>query len=129
MAGSGHPDDDRDTGNSSGSAPGDLEGRKRALDAALATRRPAAAPVEANRTGTVTGIGNALKLSSEFIAGVIVGAGIGWFIDRLAGTSPWGLIVFLFLGFAAGVINVLRSSGQMAEFGASRDRAGRKDDR
>jgi ATP synthase protein I len=40
-----------------------------------------------------------LKLSSEFIAGVAVGAGLGWVIDRLAGTSPWGLIVFLLLGF------------------------------
>ena len=40
-----------------------------------------------------------MKLSSEFIAGVAVGAGLGWGIDRLAGTSPWGLIVFLLLGF------------------------------
>ncbi len=55
-----------------------------------------------------------MKLSSEFIAGVVVGAALGWFIDRFAGTSPWGLIVFLLLGFAAGVLNVLRSAGKVA---------------
>ena len=36
-----------------------------------------------------------------------MGAGIGWIIDRMAGTSPWGLIVFLLLGFGAGVLNVM----------------------
>jgi ATP synthase protein I len=41
----------------------------------------------------------------------VVGAGIGWLIDRWLGISPWGLIVFLLLGFAAGVLNVMRSAG------------------
>jgi ATP synthase protein I len=41
----------------------------------------------------------------------LVGAGLGWLIDRLLGISPWGLIVFLLLGFAAGVLNVMRSAG------------------
>ncbi|TIS88531.1 MAG: ATP F0F1 synthase subunit I, partial [Mesorhizobium sp.] len=35
----------------------------------------------------------------------------------MAGTSPWGLIVFLLLGFGAGVLNVMRSAGVVAEFG------------
>ena len=47
-----------------------------------------------------------------------VGVGIGWAIDRWAGTSPWGLIVFLLLGFAAAVLNVLRSAGMVAEQGS-----------
>ena len=51
------------------------------------------------------------QLSSELIAGVVVGAGIGWGIDRLLSTSPFGLIVFLLLGFTAGVVNVIRSAG------------------
>jgi len=65
----------------------------------------------------MAGMGYALRLSSEFIAGVIVGAAIGWIVDRMAGTSPWGLIVFLLLGFGAGVLNVLRSAGLIAEHG------------
>jgi ATP synthase protein I len=45
------------------------------------------------------------------IAGVVVGALIGWGFDRLLSTSPFGMIVFLLLGFAAGVVNVIRSAG------------------
>jgi ATP synthase protein I len=51
------------------------------------------------------------RLSSELVAGVVVGAVIGWGFDRLLSTSPFGLIVFFLLGFAAGVINVMRSAG------------------
>ena len=42
---------------------------------------------------------------------VLVGAAIGWLIDRGLGISPWGMIVFLLLGFAAGVLNVMRAAG------------------
>ena len=51
------------------------------------------------------------RLSSELIAGVVVGAVIGWGFDRLLSTSPFGLIVFFLLGFVAGVVNVVRSAG------------------
>jgi ATP synthase protein I len=56
-----------------------------------------------------------LRLSSELVAGVLFGAALGWGFDRLLSTSPWGLIVFLLLGFTAGVINVMRSAGVMAK--------------
>jgi ATP synthase protein I len=94
----------------------ELERRKRLLDAKLAARRPEPVQGQARgRTGGMAGFGQALKLSSEFVAGVAVGAGIGWAVDRFAETSPWGLIVFLLLGFGAGVLNVLRSAGLMAQ--------------
>jgi len=51
------------------------------------------------------------RLSTELVAGVLVGAGIGWLLDRWAGTTPLGMIVFLLLGFAAGVLNVMRVAG------------------
>jgi ATP synthase protein I len=50
-------------------------------------------------------------LSSELIAGIVIGAAIGWGFDRLLSTSPFGLIVFFLLGFVAGVVNVVRSAG------------------
>jgi ATP synthase protein I len=53
------------------------------------------------------------RLSSELVAGVVVGALIGWGFDRLLSTSPFGLIVFLLLGFVAGVVNVVRSAGRV----------------
>jgi ATP synthase protein I len=52
---------------------------------------------------------------------VIVGALLGYLFDRFAGTAPWGMIVFLLLGFCAGVLNVLRSTGAVAQS----DRTGR----
>lgn len=99
----------------------DLERRRRALEATLATRVPGKRNGdEGAKPGGTTGYGQALKLSSEFIAGVAVGAGLGWVVDRLAGSSPWGLIVFLLLGFCAGVLNVMRSAGVVAEHGSKK---------
>ena len=51
------------------------------------------------------------RLSSELIAGVGVGALLGWGIDHFLSTSPFGLIGFVLLGFVAGVVNVVRSAG------------------
>ena len=51
------------------------------------------------------------RLSTELVAGVLVGAFIGWALDKWLGISPWGMIVFLLLGFAAGVLNVIRAAG------------------
>jgi ATP synthase protein I len=59
-------------------------------------------------------IARGLRLSAEFVAGILVGAGLGWLLDRWLGTSPWGLIVLLLLGFAAGVLNVVRAAGVVA---------------
>ena len=57
-------------------------------------------------------IGNAMGLAfrvlSEFVAAVIVGAFIGWWIDRVAGTTPAFLVTFLLMGAAAGFWNVYR---------------------
>jgi ATP synthase protein I len=55
------------------------------------------------------------RLSSELIAGVVVGALIGWGIDRWLSTSPWGLIVMVLLGFTAGVVNVIRSANTASD--------------
>jgi ATP synthase protein I len=68
----------------------------------------------ADRATTASGYARGFRLSSELVAGVLVGAGLGWLIDRWLGISPWGLIVFLLLGFVAGVLNVMRSAGVVA---------------
>jgi ATP synthase protein I len=53
-------------------------------------------------------IGLAFRVLSEFVAAVIVGSFIGWWIDRLAGTTPAFLVTFLLMGAAAGFWNVYR---------------------
>lgn len=53
-------------------------------------------------------MGLAVRVLSEFVAAVIAGAFIGWWIDRLAGTTPAFLVVFLLMGAAAGFWNVYR---------------------
>lgn len=61
----------------------------------------------------MSGIGQAFRLSTEFIAGIIAGGGAGWALDRWAGTRPWGMIVLLLLGTCAGFFNVARAAGLM----------------
>ena len=56
-------------------------------------------------------IARGFRLSMELVAGVLIGAAIGWLLDRWLGISPWGMIVFLLLGFVAGVLNVMRAAG------------------
>ncbi len=107
----------------------DLDRRRRGLEASLAAHEKARSASGGPGKSGSSGYGQALRLSSEFIAAVVVGAGIGWVLDAWAGTSPWGLVVFLLLGFAACVLNVMRSAGLVAEAGIrSPDKpAGRED--
>lgn len=62
-------------------------------------------------TADPSAIARGFRLSAELVAGVFLGAAIGWLLDRALGISPWGMIVFLLLGFAAGVLNVMRAAG------------------
>jgi ATP synthase protein I len=62
-------------------------------------------------SANASGYARGFRLSTELVAGVLVGAALGWLLDRWLGISPWGLIVFLLLGFAAGVLNVMRAAG------------------
>jgi ATP synthase protein I len=94
-----------------------LSARLQRLNEGLGRLRRTEAPSassEADRATTASGYARGVRLSSELVAGVVVGAGLGWVIDRWLGTSPWGLLIFLLLGFAAGVLNVMRSAGVVA---------------
>lgn len=57
--------------------------------------------------------GQAFRLSSEMVAGVLVGGFIGWTLDKWLGTSPWFLLVFFFFGVAAGILNAVRAAKEM----------------
>ena len=65
----------------------------------------------------MTGKGSAQgqRVLSALLGAPLGAALIGWVIDRFAGTSPFGLLVMLFLGFGAAVSQVLRISKERAE--------------
>ncbi|MCB1517189.1 MAG: AtpZ/AtpI family protein [Hyphomicrobiaceae bacterium] len=65
------------------------------------------------RQREMTGMGRAFRFAAEFVAAILVGAGIGYGIDLLLGTRPWAMIVLLLLGFAAGVLNVMRAAAEL----------------
>ncbi|VVT27449.1 AtpZ/AtpI family protein [Rhizobium sp. EC-SD404] len=112
------PEDGKDDASNRSQPFDDAELAKRRDDLAASIgkqRKKSALQAEKNRDGSDTGWGVAVKVSSEFIAGIAVGAILGYGFDSYFETSPWGLIVLLMLGFAAGVLNVLRSVGKVAD--------------
>ena len=48
------------------------------------------------------------RVATELLAGLLIGAGIGWTIDKWINSSPWFLIIFFLLGGAAGILNLWR---------------------
>jgi ATP synthase protein I len=89
---------------------GNLDQRLSELrDRRIKTEQPAGDGEDRAARASAMALG--FRLSSELVAGVVVGAGIGWGFDRLLSTSPFGCIVFLVLGFVAGVVNVVRTAG------------------
>jgi ATP synthase protein I len=62
---------------------------------------------------SATGYAKGYRLASEFVAGTLVGGLVGYGIDRLFGTLPFGLIIFLLLGFGAGILNMARAANRV----------------
>ena len=58
-------------------------------------------------------MGTAFKLGTELVAAVLVGTIIGFILDSWFGTKPWLIIIFFFLGTAAGMLNVFRTANRM----------------
>ncbi|UTW54497.1 AtpZ/AtpI family protein [Kordiimonas sp. SCSIO 12610] len=57
-------------------------------------------------------MGIAFKMGVELVVGTAIGGLIGWALDDVFGSKPWLLIVFLVLGFAAGMMNVVRDANK-----------------
>jgi ATP synthase protein I len=58
-------------------------------------------------------MGSAFKLGTELVAAVAVGTIIGFILDTWFDTKPWLMIIFFFLGSAAGMLNVIRTANRM----------------
>src|SRR4029453_18249964 len=103
----------------SGRRDGGRDGRdiRRRLDAlgdrlseAQGRQRQAAPAARENQGGA---LGQALRLGVELVAGVAVGGFIGWGLDRLFGTAPLFMVLFLGLGATAGMLEVVRTAKRM----------------
>ncbi len=66
----------------------------------------------------------------DLLAGLAVGVGLGLLLDRWLGTTPFLLIVFFFLGAAAGMLNVYRTATRQGmSVGYRKDADGRDDEK
>jgi len=72
-------------------------------------------------------LGIAFRIAIELVAALVVGLAIGWGLDRVLGTRPWGLIVFFFIGAVAGMLNVFRAAKEIGRGPPPGQSQGRED--
>ncbi len=74
--------------------------------------------VNARRAGAIasrsksqdSAYGQAFKYLAELVIGVVAGVLLGGFLDTQFGTGPWLLVLFMILGFSAGLMNLIRGA-------------------
>lgn len=86
--------------------------RLRALEAKLAAAKAARAkPPEADRGFSQGEV--AWRMVTELVAGMVIGLGIGFGLDHVFGTRPIFLIIFVLMGFVAGIRTVIGTARDM----------------
>lgn len=55
-----------------------------------------------------SGMAYGMRMAADLVAAVLVGSAIGWGLDVVLGSRPWLFLLFFLLGFAAGILNVVR---------------------
>jgi|TARA_B110000914_G_scaffold225935_1_gene248310 ATP synthase protein I len=68
-----------------------------------------------NNNQNASFMGTAFKLGTELVSSVLVGTIIGFILDSWFDTKPWLIIIFFFLGSAAGILNVIKVAKNMQE--------------
>jgi ATP synthase protein I len=63
---------------------------------------------KASYNDSLVGVG--YRMSIELVVGICAGLGLGWLIDWQMGTKPWFMLILMFVGLAAGILNVVRLS-------------------
>lgn len=83
------------------------------LDKVKAEARAKRGPEPENGRARSAAMGQAMKIAIELVVGIAVGGFIGKVLDDQFGTGPLFLIVFLMLGFAAGLLNIVRTARRL----------------
>ncbi|MEO1363265.1 MAG: AtpZ/AtpI family protein [Pseudomonadota bacterium] len=86
--------------------------RLKALEAKIAAAKEAQAP-KPRTPDPHSQAQLAWRMVIELVAGLGIGFGIGYGLDALLGTSPFLMIIFIFLGFAAGILTMMRSAKEV----------------
>ncbi|MET0294320.1 MAG: AtpZ/AtpI family protein [Caulobacter sp.] len=55
------------------------------------------------------------RFLGEVVGGVLGGAGLGWLVDRFAGTGPWGLVGGLLIGTGLSLFVAMKGAAQMTK--------------
>jgi len=79
------------------------------LDAIETERAKPKAPFGGGEAG-----GDGYRLLAELVGGVLGGLGLGWGVDRLAGTSPLGMVSGLLIGLGLSVFMIVRQATRMS---------------
>jgi ATP synthase protein I len=71
-------------------------------------------------------VGYGYRLMAEMIGGVLVGLALGWGVDLLVGSAPWGMIVGVLVGFGVSIWMAVTSAKKLSaralkEFGPPQD--------
>ena len=95
---------------------GDISARLNELSSRLATEKNQALQQEtaSKQYQGASDYSKGYRLISEFVAGVLVGGLVGFGLDKLLGTLPLFLIIFLLVGFGAGILNMSRAANRTA---------------
>lgn len=84
-----------------------------ALDARVKAAQARHKPKDYSQNDDGSLLGMAWRLSTELVVSILVGMGLGYGVDFIFGTKPWGLFIGLGFGFAAGIRSVLRTADKM----------------
>lgn len=94
-------------------APDERSAKLDELEARIRAARQSREPKRGKQGDKFTAAGMAWRMTLELVVGGLVGAAMGWGLDELFGTLPLFLIVFILLGFAAGIRTVMRSADEL----------------
>jgi ATP synthase protein I len=99
---------------------GDISSRLDELSSRLDAERKEHQKAEAPSAnyGKAQDYSKGYRLVSEFVAGILVGAAVGYGLDRLFNTLPLFMIIFLMVGFGAGILNMARAANRVPPAGA-----------
>lgn len=86
------------------------QGLGQRLDEINARRGPQKRP---DQSGRGVAYGQAMRIAADLIGGIVFGVVVGWSLDQWFDTAPFLMIIFLILGFAAGLLNVIRGAREI----------------